>query len=195
MKYECFEDLPVWQAAADLAAKLFVWTEHPGFRGKGELAIELQRAGLSISNSIAQGFERGTPEELLSCLDVARGSASEVRSMLSLVGRMMGFGESSSELSELKQSCQAISNQLISWVQSLQDGASDSQASDGQSYLTQRSRARFEYRRRLERQDGQQRDWASEFETRLKSPVSLQDSQTDEMQIEINEPEPDDSKP
>ena len=60
MKYQRFEDLPVWQLAADLAAKMFEWTQNPSFRAKGDLANQLQRATLSISNNIAEGFERGT---------------------------------------------------------------------------------------------------------------------------------------
>jgi four helix bundle protein len=48
---------------------------HPGLRD------QLERAALSISNNIAEGFERGTTNELLAFLYVARGSAGEVRSM------------------------------------------------------------------------------------------------------------------
>lgn len=66
--YERFEDTPVWQAAADLAAAIFDWVEHPLFRGKGDLAAQLQRAALSISNNIAEGFERGTTAELVQFL-------------------------------------------------------------------------------------------------------------------------------
>jgi four helix bundle protein len=39
-----------------LAAEVFDWIEDPLFRGKGDLADQLQRAALSISNSIAEGF-------------------------------------------------------------------------------------------------------------------------------------------
>ncbi|QDT08568.1 hypothetical protein [Stieleria marina] len=42
--YKRFENLPVWQAAADLAAAMFPWTIFPVFRGKGDLANQLQRA-------------------------------------------------------------------------------------------------------------------------------------------------------
>lgn len=66
MKYERFEQLPVWQDAAKLAAELFTFCTHPVFRGKGDLANQLQRTALSISNNIAEGFERGTTKELIS---------------------------------------------------------------------------------------------------------------------------------
>ena len=79
MKYERFEDLPVWQAAADLAVKVFAWSSHIWFRGKGDLANQIQRAALSISNNIAEGFERGSTNELLQFIYIGRGSAGEVR--------------------------------------------------------------------------------------------------------------------
>ena len=92
MTYDRFEDTPVWQAAADLAAAVFDWVEHPAFRGKGDLADQLQRAALSISNNIAEGFERGTTNELLQFLYYARGSAGEVRSMLGVMNVRPAFG-------------------------------------------------------------------------------------------------------
>lgn len=42
---------------------------------------------LSVSNNIAEGFERGTTSELLQFLYIARGSAGEVRSMLTALVR------------------------------------------------------------------------------------------------------------
>jgi len=88
MKYDRFEDLPVWQAAADLAVKVLAWSSHAWFCGKGDLANQMQRAALSVSNNIAEGFERGSTNELLQYLYIARGSAGEVRSMLCVIERM-----------------------------------------------------------------------------------------------------------
>ena len=88
MRYERFEDLPVWQAAVDLAAQIILWTAHPWFRGQGDLKSQLQRASLSVSNNIAEGFERGSTSELLHYLYIARGSSGEVRSNLAVMERM-----------------------------------------------------------------------------------------------------------
>jgi len=41
MKYNRFEELPVWKLAADLAAAMFEWTTHSSFRGKGDLANQI----------------------------------------------------------------------------------------------------------------------------------------------------------
>ncbi|MBI4488286.1 MAG: four helix bundle protein [Deltaproteobacteria bacterium] len=65
MKYRRFEELPVWQESAELARRMYEFTfveplrRHPGLRD------QLERAALSVSNNIAEGFERGTTTELL----------------------------------------------------------------------------------------------------------------------------------
>jgi four helix bundle protein len=60
MTYERFEDLPVWKAAIALAEKIYALTEKPPFKGKYSLRDQIERAALSVSNNIAEGFERGT---------------------------------------------------------------------------------------------------------------------------------------
>ena len=98
--YKRFEDLPVWNKAVDLAAFVMEWTDRREFRGKGDLANQMQRATLSISNNIAEGFERGTTAELLQFIYIARGSAGEVRSMLAVMDRMAAFDDLNSEISD-----------------------------------------------------------------------------------------------
>ena len=90
--YQRFEDLPVWQAAADLYDRVetFLGTAPP--RLSRSYCDQLERATLSVSNNIAEGFERGTTNELLCFLYIARGSAGEVRSMLILLGRREWMG-------------------------------------------------------------------------------------------------------
>ena len=145
MTYDRFEDTPVWQAAADLAAEMFDWVEHPLFRGKGDLADQLQRAALSISNNIAEGFERGTTNELLQFLYYARGSAGEVRSMLGVMQRAAHFKELRDQIAALKSRCESISRQLRGWANSLQNSEIA-----GQRHLNDASRQAYENRQRRE---------------------------------------------
>ena len=101
MKYKRFEDLPVWQAAMDLALRVDRLTKDRAFRRPGDLASQLQRAALSISNNIAEGFERGSTSELLMFLYIARGSAGEVRSMLCFIRtRTSSISNLKSQISE-----------------------------------------------------------------------------------------------
>ncbi|QEG38464.1 four helix bundle protein [Roseimaritima ulvae] len=121
MKYERFEDLPVWQLAAALGAEVFDWTEHPAFRGRGDLANQLQRATLSISNNIAEGFERGSTDELLAFLYYARGSAGEVRSMLGVLQQAASLAVLRDKATELTPRFASVSRQLRGWANSLQN--------------------------------------------------------------------------
>ena len=82
MKYERFEDLPVWQAAIDLAVRIYELTRDKFFSQSGDLRSQIRRASLSVSNNIAEGFERGSTAELLAFLYISRGSCGETRSML-----------------------------------------------------------------------------------------------------------------
>lgn len=94
MKYERFEQLPVWPFWSDeiaLAVQVYAMTESDAFKGKGSLRDQIERAAVSVSNNIAEGFERGATQELLTFLYIARGSAGEVRSMLLLFERMTQF--------------------------------------------------------------------------------------------------------
>lgn len=143
MKYERFEELPVWQAAADLAVMVFAWSSHVWFRGKGDLANQLQRSALSISNNIAEGFERGSTNELLQFIYIGRGSAGEVRSMLCVIELMDAPADLKSQISDFKSMSEGISRQLRGWANSLQN--SDIQ---GQRHLNEQSKRVYDNRNR-----------------------------------------------
>ena len=135
MRYERFEDLPVWQAASDLALRTFALGEKPALRRHRSLRDQIERAALSVSNNIAEGFERGTTNELLAFLYIARGSSGEVRSMLCVMERMAVFSDFKSEISNLKSLAEGISRQLRGWAQHLQDSPVR-----GQRHLTSKTR-------------------------------------------------------
>jgi four helix bundle protein len=78
---ESFEDLKVWQRARVLANQTydtFAKCREYAFRD------QIQRAATSVMNNIAEGFERRTKKDFAHFLDLAKGSAGEVRSMLYL---------------------------------------------------------------------------------------------------------------
>ena len=72
------------------------------WKGQFSLRDQIERAALSVSNNIAEGFERGTTNELLAFLYIARGSAGEVRSMLNFIERRPAFANFKSQISNLK---------------------------------------------------------------------------------------------
>src|SRR5436190_2099986 len=102
MTYKNFEDLPVWQEAIQLAEGINNMTEDPRWKASYSLRDQIERACLSISNNIAEGFERGTTNELLNFLYIARGSAGETRSMLCFLERRPNAAVFKSHISHLK---------------------------------------------------------------------------------------------
>ncbi|HLI33546.1 MAG TPA: four helix bundle protein [Terriglobia bacterium] len=135
MTYERFEQLPVWQAAIGLGRQIYALTSKPAFHRQRSLRDQLERAAVSVSNNIAEGFERGTTQELLTFLYIARGSAGEVRSMLCLIETLSGFENLQSEISILKSEAEGVFRQLRAWADSLQNSKIS-----GQRYLTEKAR-------------------------------------------------------
>lgn len=140
--YKRFEDLPVWQSAMELAGRIYGLTKSRPFRPMRSLRDQLERAALSVSNNVAEGFERGTTNELLAFLYIARGSAGEVRSMLILLSRLPDFSDLKSEISDLKSLAEGISRQLRSWADALQNSAIPGQRHLNEKVKTEQKRAR-----------------------------------------------------
>lgn len=121
MRYSRFEQLPVWNAARDVAVEVLTLCDDPAFFGVGDVRNQLQRAVVSIGNNIAEGFERGTTNELITFLYYAKGSCGEVRSMLLTIERLARFHHLRSQISDLKSKSESISRQLAGWAESLQN--------------------------------------------------------------------------
>ena len=121
MRYKRFEELPVWRAAIELAVGVFALTAKLCFRGHAGTCNQLENAAVSVSNNIAEGFERGTTQELLTFIYISRGSSGEVRSMLHLLDRLPEFTNFRSEISDLRSKAESISRQLRAWADSLQN--------------------------------------------------------------------------
>jgi four helix bundle protein len=152
VRYGRFEQLPVWQASVELALATYAMTAQPAFRRQHSLRDQLERAAVSVSNNIAEGFERGTNQELVTFLYISRGSAGEVRSMLCLLERMPAFRDLESGILDLKSRAESISKQLGAWIRTLRDSEPK-----GQRYGTEKTRRatqarheREEFLRKLE---------------------------------------------
>jgi len=143
MKYERFEDLPVWKAAMELAVRVYILTRDKFFSQPGDLRDQLRRSSLSISNNIAEGFERGTTAELIYFLYVARGSAGETRSMLIFIQRLNPPAHFRQEVAELKDLAESCSRQIRGWTDNLQNSEIP-----GQRRLTDQTRQLYEAHKR-----------------------------------------------
>ncbi len=135
MTYQRFEDLPVWQEAMRLTHGVYDLTENPKFKISFSLRDQIERSTMSVSDNIAEGFERGTTNELLAFLYIARGSAGETRSKLCFMENRLHWREFKFQISNLKSLAESCSRQLRAWADNLQN--SDIQ---GPRHLTDKSR-------------------------------------------------------
>lgn len=85
MTIKKFEDIIAWQKAQNLAVDIysqFKESKDFGFRN------QICRAVVSISNNIAEGFDRKTDADFSRFLYIAFSSCSEVKSMIYLSERL-----------------------------------------------------------------------------------------------------------
>ena len=114
MKIERFEDILAWQKSKVLAISIYEC-----FKSSRDFSFrdQIQRAVVSISNNIAEGYERQGNKEFSKFLYIAKGSCAEVRSMLYIA---LGLKYISSEnFDKLYQSSQEISKILSGFIKTL----------------------------------------------------------------------------
>jgi len=162
MKYSSFEELPVWKAGVEFALKVFEFTNKADFRGLGDTKNQLERSALSISNNIAEGFERGTTSDLIYFLYIARGSAGESRSMLRICESLGRFSNFRSEISNLIGRGVSISKQLHGWIDSLKN--TDIK---GVKFYTKKEKQRTERSKEFEEFDSEMERYQQELLEKL----------------------------
>ena len=119
MKIEKFEDIIAWQKSKILAVciyKYFKLSRDFSFRD------QIQRATISISNNIAEGYERQGNKEFSKFLFIAKGSCAEVRSMLYIALELKYM--SKAEFRNLYQLSQEISRLISGFIKTLLKSAS-----------------------------------------------------------------------
>ena len=85
MKILKFEEIIAWQKAQDLAVDIY---SHFKLNKDWDFRSQICRATVSISNNIAEGFDRNSNAEFRRFLFISLASSSEVRSMLYLAKRL-----------------------------------------------------------------------------------------------------------
>jgi len=109
-----FEEMKVWQDAQDLAVA--VYSDFAQVRDFS-FCDQIKRAGISISNNIAEGSERGSHADFSRFLDIAKGSTCEVRSMY-LLGERLNLVDPE-RLKDRRNACLGISKQLAGFAKYL----------------------------------------------------------------------------
>jgi len=85
-KIKRFEDLRCWQEARSLVKEIYLVCEQGKLSKDYDTKSQLKRAALSTMNNIAEGFGKYSAKEFIRYLDIATNSASEVKSILYVLG-------------------------------------------------------------------------------------------------------------
>ncbi len=109
-----FEDIVSWQKAQELTFQIYTL-----FKNLKDFSFrdQIQRAGISISNNIAEWFERKTNNEFRYFLYVAKWSCWEFRSMLSFAKKIWYIQED--DFKNMYKKTQDISKLIFGLIKSL----------------------------------------------------------------------------
>jgi four helix bundle protein len=77
-----FEEIEAWKTARELTRMVYGLTDQGHFARDFGLKNQIQRASVSITSNIAEGFESNTQAQFLAYLGHAKASAGEVRCQL-----------------------------------------------------------------------------------------------------------------
>ena len=110
----CIENLFIWQESRKVVNGIYaIMTENRDFGFKDQI----QRAAVSIMNNIAEGFESGSDAKFINFLNIAKGSCSEVRSMLYLCEDFKYC--SIEERTELQKQIKQISTGIVNLIEKI----------------------------------------------------------------------------
>lgn len=118
-KINSFEDLDIWKNAFNLASDVYDITSIGNLKRDYGLIDQLQRATVSISNNIAEGFEYDNNKDFIKYLRYAKGSAGEARSMIHFLLKRKHITEA-----EHKEKCDRyiqLSKQIGSFIKYLRN--------------------------------------------------------------------------
>lgn len=119
-KYSSFEEMEVYQKALSFGVKVYKLTlSNQQINKDFGLKNQLQRAALSISNNIAEGFERETKKELIRFLYFSKGSAGECRNMFNFLRLLEYINEEN--FYEHRNNVIEISKQLGNYIKYLKN--------------------------------------------------------------------------
>ncbi len=114
MKAERFEDLEIWKRGRVLNKKIYsLFGKNKDYNFRDQII----RASISVTNNIAEGFERRTNAEFKHFLFTSKGSAGEIRSM-SYLGLDAEYLDEKTQL-ELVEECEILSKMISALIKTL----------------------------------------------------------------------------
>ena len=112
-----FRELEVWQAAMELAKRVYLLTAAFPREERYGLSSQLQRSAVSIPSNIAEGNARSGSRDYARFIAMAQGSCAELQTQL-LIGSDLKLGDEST-MHECLELCDRVGRMLLRLHQSL----------------------------------------------------------------------------
>ena len=110
-----FEELEVYRKSFDFTVAVFLLTEKSSINRN--IVNQLERASLSISNNIAEGFELQSNKQFVKFLYIAKGSCGECRNLLAVANKLNQIKDN--KHLELRTIAVDISKQIANFIKYL----------------------------------------------------------------------------
>lgn len=114
---ENFEDLAIYQKSCELAKQVYDITRKGEFKSDYRFVQQIRAAAGSVSDNIAEGFERQGNKEFINFLYIAKGSCGEVRSQVTRAHNV-GFIDDNT-FSQMFFDCKKLSAGILNMINSL----------------------------------------------------------------------------
>jgi four helix bundle protein len=112
-----FRNLEIWKKAILLADNIYSITKNFPKSEIYGLSSQMQRAGVSVSSNIAEGYRRNSDKEFALFLRYARGSAGELESQIEIAKLQNYINQE--EYNSLTAACDEISKMIFSFEKKL----------------------------------------------------------------------------
>ena len=112
-----FEDLRIYQMSRELVKRVYALTKKGDFQYDSRFVQQIRAAAGSISDNIAEGFERQGSKEFKNFLYIAKGSCGEVRSQINRAYDISFITDD--EYHQLYNECRNLSASILRFIQSI----------------------------------------------------------------------------
>ncbi len=112
-----FEDLEIWNLARELYKYIFTLTSEGPVYSDFRFRDQIRASSGSVSDNIAEGFERGGNKEFIQFLSIAKGSCGEMRSQTYRAFDCGYFGQE--DLDNLLELTDKISRKIANLIKTL----------------------------------------------------------------------------
>jgi four helix bundle protein len=117
-----FEDLEIWKMGNELVYDLWKIFYDKNFK-VFDFQSQMMRAVMSITNNIAEGYERWSNKEFIHFLYYSKWSCGEVRSMLYSAMKFNYIDEK--QFTDFKYRCMTLSTKIYNFIKYLKEKTKD----------------------------------------------------------------------